>query len=292
MNAARHLQSRYADLTAQQRQVADHMLAHPFEAATLAIDAMAARCQVSVATMNRYARALGYPGYSALRKDWQQVLRGAAPPVDKLQQQRSQATQPMQRMQAALLDGAEQVRSAAALLNADTLNTVARLLVQAPRLGVLGSDVSAYLASYFVSYASLFRAGVEAISSLGGASEAQRRLLALQPGDVLLALSLPRYSTLTVDLCALAREREVTVVAITDSPSSPVAPHAQHLLLAPSQQSVLPASGMGVVGLLEGLCTLIAADSPRSRDELLALALGASRFHVDALPRRPRAKSP
>lgn len=260
------------------------MLGHPFEAATLAIDAMAERCQVSVATMNRYARALGYPGYSALRKDWQQVLHGATPSVDKLQQQRSQATQPLQRMQSALLDGAERMRSTVALLNADTLHAVAQLLVQAPRLGVLGSDVSAYLASYFVSYASLFRAGVEPIASLGGASEAQRRVLALQPGDVLLALSLPRYSTLTVDLCALARERQLTVVAITDSPRSPVVPHAHHVLLAPSQQSVLPVSSTGVLGLLEGLCTLLAADSPRSREELLALALGASRYHVDALP--------
>lgn len=288
MNAARHLQSRYAELTPQQRQVADHMLAHPFEAATLAIDAMAARCRVSPATMNRYARALGYPGYSALRRDWQQVLRGAAPPVDKLQRERTQPTQPMQRMQAALLDGAAQLRSAAGLLDADALQTVARLLVRAPRLGVLGSDVSAYLASYFVSYASLFRGGVEAISGPGGASEAHRRVLALKPGDMLLALSLPRYSALTVDLCALAREREVAVVALTDSPTSPVVPHARHVLLAPSQQPVLPASGLGVLALLEGLCTLIAAASPRSRDELLALALGAARYHVDALPRRPR----
>ncbi len=288
MNAARHLQSRYADLTAQQRQVADHMLAHPFEAATLAIDAMAERCHVSVATMNRYARALGYPGYSALRKDWQQVLHGAAPPVDKLQQQRTQATQPAQRLQAALEDGVEQLRSAAALLHADTPQQVAQLLAQAPRVGVLGSDVSAYLASYFVSYASLFRGGVDAISGLGGAGEAQRRVLALQQGDLLLAISLPRYSTLTVELCALARERGVWVVAITDSPASPVAPHAHHVLLAPSQHAVLPAGGMGVLGLLEGLCALIAAQSPRSREELLELALGASRFHTDALPRRPR----
>lgn len=264
------------------------MLAHPFEAATLAIDAMAERCLVSVATMNRYARALGYPGYSALRKDWQQVLHGAAPPVDKLQQQRTQATQPAQRLQAALEDGVEQLRSAAALLQADTLPQVAQLLTQAPCVGVLGSDVSAYLASYFVSYASLFRGGVEAISGLGGAGEAHRRVLALQPGDMLLAISLPRYSTLTVELCALARERGVRVVAITDSPASPVAPHAHHVLLAPSQHAVLPAGGVGALGLLEGLCALIAAESPRSHEELLELALGASRFHTDALPRRPR----
>lgn len=288
MTAAQRLHRCYEQLTPQQRQVADYVLAHPFEAATLAIDALAERCGVSIATMNRFARALDYAGYSALREDWQQVLRGAAPSVDKLHKERAQPTEPVHHMHTALQGGAEQVRAAAALLDAARLAAVAQLLTQAPRIGVLGSDVSAYLAGYFVSYASLFRPGVEAISGLGGASEAQRRILALAPGDVLLAISLPRYSTLTVDLCALAQERGLSVVALTDSPAAPVTAHAHHTLLAPSQHTVLPASGMGVIGLLEGLCALIAAQSPRSHEELLNLALSAAHFHINTLPKRPR----
>ncbi len=288
MTAAQHLNDRYARLTPQQRAVADFMLAHPFEAATLSIDAMAQRCAVSAATMNRFARALEYAGYSALREDWQRLLRGTTPSVEKLQTQRALATEPLGRMQASMLGGAEQVRAAVSLLHAEALQQVSRRLAEAPRIAVLGGDVSAYLASYFASYASLFRAGVDAISGPGGSSEADRRVRALNAGDVLVAIALPRYSALTVDLCALARERQVTVIAVTDSPASPLVPLADHTLLAPSQQSMLPASSIGVVALLEGMCVLIAAHTPRSREELLALAFGASRFNVDPLPRRAR----
>lgn len=285
MTAAQRLHHRFAGLTTQQRQVAEHMLAYPFEAATLAIDAMAQRCGVSTATMNRFARALDYAGYSALRRDWQQQLQGSVPPIDKLEQQRAQAAPALARMGTALNEAARQLRTAGTLLDGAQLETIATLLVAAPRIGVLGSDVSAYLAAYFVSYASVFRGGIEAMSALGGASEAQRRVMALGAGDVLLAISLPRYSALTVELAALAREGGATVIALTDSPASPVLTHAHHQLIAPAQQAVLPASSVGVLALLEGLCTLLAAQSHRSRDELLRLSRGAARFHVEPLPR-------
>lgn len=292
MSAAQHLQAHFGVLTAQQRQVAEHVLAHPFEAATLAIDAMAARCQVSSATMNRFARALAYDSYSAFRRDWQQQVSGGVPPIDKLEQQRAQAAPARVRMHGVLGEAARQLRSADSLLDDAQLDAIARQLASAARIGVLGSDVSAYLAAYFVSYASVFRDGVEAISALGGASEAQRRVLALGPGDVLLALSLPRYSALTVELAALAHAGGATVIALTDSPASPVLAHAHHRLIAPAQHAVLPASSVGVLALLEGLCTLLAAQNHRSRDELLRRSRGASRFHIDPLPRRPRATTP
>ncbi|MCZ2135534.1 MAG: MurR/RpiR family transcriptional regulator [Burkholderiales bacterium] len=279
-SAARHLEHRYGELTRQQRQVADYVLAHPFEAATLAIDALAARCAVSVATMNRLARALGYPSYSAFRADWQQLLRGGVPPIEPLLRQRERSATARERVQATLSGGGEHLRAADALLDEATLARVGTRLVGARRIAVLGGDVSAYLAGYFASYASLFRDGVDAISGLGGASEAERRVLALGPEDVLLAVSLPRYSALTVELAALARAREVHVIALTDGPAAPIVEHAHESLLAPSQPGMLPASAVGAIALLEGLCAVLAAHSPRSRDELLARSQRAARFHV------------
>ena len=282
--AVEQVRSQYSAMTSSHRKVADYVLAHPFEAATLSIDAMARHCDTSVTTMNRFASNLGYGGYSSFRAHWQQLLQAPSmlAPLDKLQQQRSTAAPLDQRFQTALHAGAAQLQTAAALLAPATLDAAAQLLTQARHIAVLGSDVSAYLAGYLVSYASLFRNQVDNLSSLGGASEAQRRVLALGKDDVLVALSLPRYSELTVNLCALAHERGVPVIALTDQPNAPIAPYAQHLLLAPTQHPMLPASGVAALGLLEGLCTMLAAASPRSPDEMLRLSQGAARFHMDS----------
>ena len=290
-DAPERIRQHYAALTASQRQVADHILAHSFEAATLSIDAMAAQCGVSLATMNRFASALGYASYSSFRNHWQQQLHTGQAPLDKLVQVRQQPSSAVQRLQSTLQSGAAQAQAAAGLLDADTPEAVAQLLAQARQIAVLGSDVSAYLAGYFASYAGLFRPGVESLTQSGGASEAQRRLLALGPDDALLAISLPRYSRQTLELCALAHARGIPVLAITDSPGAPIAAHARHILLAPAQHPMLPASAMGVLGLLEGLCTVLAASSAWSADEMRERSQLADAFHADASPQRQPRKA-
>ena len=55
------------NLTRSHRKMADYVLAHPFQAATMAIDEMAAALGTSVATANRFARALEFDGYPQFR---------------------------------------------------------------------------------------------------------------------------------------------------------------------------------------------------------------------------------
>lgn len=286
LSAPQQLHQAYEGLTPSQRRIADHVLGHRFEAATLSIDALANACATPLGSMNRFVRALGYASYAAFREHWQQELRDGLPALEKLRQQQDAHPAPTQLLQAALVEGSEQLRSAVALADAATLNKVAKVLLRAPRVAVFGADVSAHLAAYFASYLGLFRGGVECVAGAGGPTEAFRRLLSLARGDVLVALSLPRYSALTLELCSFARERGLAVVALTDSPASPLCSLADQVLLAPAQHSVLPASGVGMLGLLEGLCSIVAAASPRVPSELAALSARLDAYHRDALPRR------
>ena len=280
----------YGNLTSSQRQVADYLLAHPFEAATLSIDAMAAECTVSVATMNRFASALGYGSYSSFRNHWQQLLQPGMAPLDKLQQQRDMPSTAHRRLQSTLHNGAAQAQTAAALLDPATTEAMAHHIAKARRIAVLGSDVSAYIAGYFASYASLFRPDVECLPQAGGPSEAQRKLMSLDKDDLLLAISLPRYSSQTLELCALAHARQIPIVVITDRPDAPIAAYTQQILLAPAQHPMLPASAMGVLGLLEGLCTVLAASSPWSAEDMRQRVQLADAFHVDTSPRARAAR--
>ena len=56
-------------LSRSHRQVADYVLEHPLQVATLPIDELAAVVGVSVATANRFARALDFDGYAAFRAE-------------------------------------------------------------------------------------------------------------------------------------------------------------------------------------------------------------------------------
>ena len=71
-------------LTRSHRRMADWVLAHPLHAAALPIDELAAAVGVSVATANRFARALEFEGYAQFRAALVLGFETALAPVEKL----------------------------------------------------------------------------------------------------------------------------------------------------------------------------------------------------------------
>jgi DNA-binding MurR/RpiR family transcriptional regulator len=267
----------------RQRQIADYVLAHRFEAATLAIDALARRCEVSVASANRFVRALGYASYASFREHWQGELKPGGSSLDKLVRQQQAPAGAPDMLRNALQQGGASLQRAGADLDDEQAAALVATLLKAQRVGVFGAEVSAYLAGYFVNYLSLFRGGVDCLPGLGGPTEPFRKLLGYGPGDVLLVISLPRYSALTLELCGFAAQRGIPVAAITDSPAAPVLRHATQVLYAPAGDTVLPASSLAAMALLEGLCSAVAARSPRLTEELPQLSQAIAGHYIQSL---------
>ena len=69
------------------------------------------------------------------------------------------------------------------------------------------------------------------------ASEVFEQLLPIDRGDVLFAISFPRYSTKLVKAVRYAHDRGAKVIALTDSPTSPIATEADCLLTAESDMA-------------------------------------------------------
>jgi DNA-binding MurR/RpiR family transcriptional regulator len=107
-----------------------------------------------------------------------------------------------------------------------------------------------------------FLAQVWPVAGEGGTEEAARRLTRCARGDVLLAVSLPRYSKDTVRLATFARERGAHVIAITDTAMAPLAATADTLLLAPSRHAVMPSSALGALAVIESLASAVMKLNP------------------------------
>ena len=154
----------------------------------------------------------------------------------------------------------EQIQSATSNLDTagsnnhpDTFEAVVTCLIQARKIYILGFGNSVYLAGLAASTLMPFCADATAISMEGGNENAAYRLAAITQDDVLLAISLPRYSLDTLQLSRFAHERGATVLAITDSPASPLTHIARHVLFAPADHPVLTSSYIAVLALIEGL---------------------------------------
>ena len=71
-------------LTPSHQQIADYVLKRPLQAATMPIDELAAAVGVSVATANRFARAIGLDGYPMLRAELVKGFEAMLAPVEKM----------------------------------------------------------------------------------------------------------------------------------------------------------------------------------------------------------------
>ncbi|QEY65006.1 MurR/RpiR family transcriptional regulator [Metapseudomonas lalkuanensis] len=241
------------DLQPSLRKVADFILRHPLKAATLTIEELALETGTSPSAVNRLARVMNLGGYTGLKTELVATLQQMVSPVDKLRSELEQRA-------GGEFGLHEQIRSASVNLgNAGSNNPETAFeafvdsLIKARKIFVLGFGNSAYMAGLAAATLTPFCADAIAISMEGGNENAAYRLAAITQQDVLLAISLPRYSLDTLQLARFAMERGAKVLAITDSPASPLSNIAEHVLFAPADHPVLTSSNIAVLALVEAL---------------------------------------
>ena len=115
---------------------------------------------------------------------------------------------------------------------------------------------------------------------------------ALNPGDLLIAISQTPYSTPTVEAVNAAAKRGVTVLAITDSALSPLARRATHVLLFRADSISFFPSMIAPLALVELLIAWLAAKGGKAVLRRLAdveARLAAQRAYWNPASRKARA---
>jgi DNA-binding MurR/RpiR family transcriptional regulator len=285
----RKLASASPDLQPSLRKVADFILRHPLKAATLTIEELAQETSTSAAAVNRLARALKLSGFSALKAALVTTLQDLVSPVDKLRNEMAQRPDGAFGLHEQIQVASGNLGTAANSNSPATFEAFVDCLIQARRIFILGFGNSAYMAGLAAANLMPYCADAVAISMEGGNENAAYRLAAITENDVLLAISLPRYSLDTIQLARFANERGARVLAITDSPASPLVRLAEHVLFAPAEHPVLISSNTVVLALIE---SLVAAVMTRNKEAVkLAAELTESvlsYLHIQTEQPRPR----
>jgi DNA-binding MurR/RpiR family transcriptional regulator len=242
-------------------------LAYPFRTATLKIGELADAAEVSVASVNRYAHVLGYEGYPEFRDDLLRAFESAFAPVEKLRASVFRETSNAEIIRESLVADAGNLSRALDLLQSEQCEAAVRLIREAGRVAVMGLGDSAYLAMFLADALEPHLRYVREAVDLGGAQRTIRRLLAFEPGDVVIAITSPRYSRQTIDHVQLCRQRGAKTVALTDAPDSPIVPLADVTLLAGAEHGVRSSSPTGLMALAVALSAAIARTGPNSVDQ-------------------------
>lgn len=211
---------------------------------------------VGPATMTRLARRLGFADFDSLRAPYARLLvPGHAPSPRRRPGSARSGGLPAQ---LGALNSA-QVAHVGAVTDHNTapaLQAAAKALLRASRVGFLGQRISHGVAfQLHYGYGLLAPNGV-LLGDVGGTLADQ--IATLGRSTVLVAISQSPYTRSVVDAVARARQQGAAVVALTDSPLSPIARGAAHALLYGCTAPALLHSTCGALALAETLLATVA----------------------------------
>lgn len=258
--------------SASQRQIADYLLRNQMRVTALGIEELADSCQVSTATISRFARDIGQKNYSAMRSAMAETLQSLLQPVDKLRrtiQRRARATSPITE---SLEYAAANIAATSDALSPPAMQTVVRRLTRAKVVYVMGFGLSANLAGMLVQHLQPFCPHVVEVVGIGGSEVAAGHLVNLTAHDVLVVISFPRYTLDCIGLASFARDRGACIVALTDSPASPLAELADHALYAQSTHPVLPSSASTALAMIEALAVALMVSNKKNVEKAARLS--------------------
>lgn len=206
--------------SASNSAIAEHLLRNPVHGSSQSIEDLAAASGVSTATLSRFARALGYGGYSELRAALADTLQGVLRPVEKLRGAlaRQQDDDPFR---SSLQDSLSNLRATAEGLDPAVIHRVVSRLSSATSVYVMGFGLSAHLAALLTLGLQPFCRQLVNVVEFGGTEVAAGRLMNLESSDALIAISFPRYAADAIHLTRYAVDRGASILALTDSVASP-----------------------------------------------------------------------
>lgn len=207
---------------------------------------------VAPVTMTRLARRLGFPDFDSLRQPYARRLApGHAAPPRRARGGGLSATL------AALNTGQrDHVASVLAHNAPEALQAAAVAMLGASRVGFLGLRIS-HGAAFQLHYGyGLLASNGSLLADVGGTLADQ--LAQFGPGALLVVISQSPYTRATVDAAAQARSHGAALLALTDSPLSPIARGAAHCLLYGGGTEGLLHSTCGALALIEALLAAVA----------------------------------
>jgi DNA-binding MurR/RpiR family transcriptional regulator len=254
----------YPALSKAHRKAADYVLANVFRVATMTIDELADAVGFSLATANRFARALDFDGYAAFRAALVADFASTLAPVEKLRDHVGRIASSAEIMADALEADLQNLQATRRALVPELCDGAVDMILKAERIFVIGFGASGHLAGITAHALQAHCRTVVAASGSGGPSQVARQFFKLDHRDLVIALAFPRYVTDTVTLAARAIERGAGLLAFTDAPTSPLAPLADIALYAQTERQLGPTSDAAALALIQATCDAVAFRADKS----------------------------
>lgn len=216
-NIIQKIYKNYDSYTNTERVIADYILNNYSYILYDTLSDLAYKIETSTTSIIRFARILGYEGYSQMRSAIRDYARlddpfDARKTLFKLEDKNISEI-----FESSINKDIENLQMTIDLVNKDDLADAIKLLAQSRKVFVAGYNDSFCLAYYMTLRLGQVREDVNLLQSVGGMYP--KDLISAKKDDVFLAYWFPRYSLYTLNMINIAR-KEGTKIIVISSPNT------------------------------------------------------------------------
>ena len=204
----------FDELTKSHKEVANYFLYNLDKVAVGTLEDLAGLVGVSTTTVIRFARQLGYSGFTELQKDAQDIVLNK----DMIPEQ-PESGSPDQKVSSRLAISFERdirnIENTMKDLKEEDLDRAVSLMQSADSLYIMSMRMGFSLAYYaFASWGRL-RRDIRLLRFTG--MEYPEEMVSMKKGDVCVVFAFPRFTSLAIQLLEWMKKRQVKVILVTSA---------------------------------------------------------------------------
>ena len=250
------IESSMSGFSKGQKRIAGYILENYDKAAFMTASKLGKLVGVSESTVVRFASELGYDGYPSMQRALQEMIRSRLTSTQRIQAA-GDLFDRQDLLGAVLQSDIDKLREIVAEADRTEFDNVVERIMGARHIYILGVRSSSFVAGYLNFYMHLLCENVTLVQS-NAAGEIFEPLFRIGPEDVMLAISFPRYSKVTMNTVKFAQDRGASIIAITDNELSPVYQMSDAALLAPCEMISFVDSMVAPLSLINALLVALA----------------------------------
>lgn len=238
-----------------QKKIAKYVTDHYEIAAFMTAAKLGETVKVSESTVVRFATELGYKGYPEFQKDLQDLIRSKLTGVQRIDVFDAR-TKGENIVENTMKYDSQLLMNTMQSVSKEHFDSSVKTIMNAKKIYILGVRSAAFLAGFLSYYFKLIFDNVVLIN-VSSDSDIYEEIFRIDKDDVCIAISMPRYSKLTIRAVRFMKDRGANVIAITDNINAPIARMSDFVLEAKSGMASIVDSLVAPLSLLNALIAAI-----------------------------------
>ena len=251
-NLIEYLEIKFETFTNTQKDLTNYLISNINNVAFFTADKIAEKVNSTPSSVIRFAKRIGYRGYPELQKDLQNLIIDKISVVEELETNKKfDSSKAETTIKLSLKKDLSNLNNLIKEINENSIKKFVNIIISSQKKYIFANRSALSLGHFFFFQLKKMVSGVFLLSNFDdGIFDMLREL---NSEDVILAISFPRFTKLTINFAQYAKKGGVKLISITDKKTSPLYRISDVCLFCPYESSAFFNSNVAAMALINAI---------------------------------------